>query len=62
MPFLIFIGVVFALGIFFIVQLSSLIEHIVKGKEGKEYSQQKLFCGVLFGIILVLIVMAGIST
>ena len=61
MPFLVFMGVVFALGVFFIIQLSSLIEYIVKGEEGKEYTQQKLFCGVLFGIILVLILMAGIS-
>lgn len=49
---MIFFGVAFALGVFFIIQFSSLIEQIVKGED---YVQQKLFCGVLFGILIVII-------
>ena len=55
---MIFLGVAFALGVFFIIQFSSLIEQIVKGED---YVQQKFFCGVLFGILIVIILLPGLS-
>jgi len=54
---MIFLGVAFALGVFFIIQFSSLIEQIVKGED---YVQQKLFCGVLFSILIVIILLPGL--